>query len=171
VAPETAGDPLRKQKWVRRSLRTLSARLRKAGPKASPPTVGRLLTTRDEALHVNAKKREARSDHPDRATPCGHMADQQQACADAGLPLVSVDTKKKEVSGACKKAGRAWGKKAEAVNVPDYPRDAQGRAVPYGVYDVTPHRPTAAPSTAAPRALRRRAPWTPSRGGGTPRDA
>ncbi len=140
MAPETAGDPLSKQKWVRRSLRTLSARLRKAGHKASPPTVGRLLKKLDYALHVNAKKREARSDHPDRDTPCGHIADQRQACADAGLPIVSVDTKKKELSGAFKNAGRAWGKKAEAVNVPDFPSDAQGRAVPYGVYDVTHHR-------------------------------
>ena len=140
MAPETAGDPLSKQKRVRSSLRTLSARLRKAGHKASPPTVGRLLKKLDYALHVNAKKREARSDHPDRDTPCGHIADQRQACADAGLPIVSVDTKKKELSGAFKNAGRAWGKKAEAVNVPDFPSDAQGRAVPYGVYDVTHHR-------------------------------
>ncbi len=142
MAPETAGDPLSGQKWVRSSLRTVSARVREAGHLVSPPTVGRLLKTVDYALHVNAKKIEARATHPDRATQFGHSADQRQAFVDAGLPIVSVDTKKKERSGAFKKAGRAWGKEAEAVNVHDVPSDAQGRAVPYGVYDVTRNRGT-----------------------------
>jgi len=142
VAPETAGDPMSAQKWVRSSLRTLSARLREAGHTASPPTVGRLLKALDYALHVNAKKVEARSDHPDRDAPFAHIADQRQTFTDAGLPIVSVDTKKKELSGAFKNAGRAWGKEAEAVNVHDFPSDAAGRAVPYGVYDVTHNRGT-----------------------------
>ncbi len=142
VAPETAGDPMSDQKWVRSSLRTLSARLREAGHTASPPTVGRMLKALDYALHVNAKKREARASHPDRDAPFGHIADQRQAFADAGLPIVSVDTTKKELIGAFTNAGRAWGKEAEAVNVHDFPSDAQGRAVPYGVYDVTHNRGT-----------------------------
>jgi len=142
VAPETAGDPMSDQKWVRSSLRTLSARLREAGHAVSPPTVGRLLTALDYALHVNAKKIEARASHADRDAQFGHIADQRQAFADAGLPIVSVDTKKKELIGAFKNAGRAWGKEAEAVNVHDFPSDAQGRAVPYGVYDVTHNRGT-----------------------------
>ncbi|MCA1598617.1 MAG: ISAzo13 family transposase, partial [Chloroflexi bacterium] len=140
VVPETAGDPMSDQKWVRSSLRTLSARLREAGHAVSPPTVGRLLKTLDDALHVNAKKVEARATHTDRDTQFGHIADQRQAFADAGLPIVSVDTKKKELIGAFKTAGRAWGKEAEAVNVHDFPSEAQGRAVPYGVYDVTHNR-------------------------------
>jgi len=74
---------------------------------------------------------------------------------DAGWPIVSVDTTKTERSGAFKKAGRAWGKEAEAVNVHDVPRDAQGRAVPYGVYDVTL---TGAPSTGGRPVIRRNAP-------------
>ena len=142
MAPETAGDPMSDQKWVRSSLRTLSARLREAGHAVSPPTVGRLLKTLDYALHVNAKKIEARATHADRDTPFGHIADQRQVFADAGLPIVSVDTKKKELIGAFKNAGRAWGKEAEAVNVHDFPSEAQGRAVPYGVYDVTHNRGT-----------------------------
>ena len=142
MAPETAGDPMSEQKWVRSSLRTLSARLREAGHTASPPTVGRLLTALDYALHVNAKKVEARSDHPDRDTQFGYIADQRQAFTDAGLPIVSVDTKKKELIGAFKNTGRAWGKEAEVVNVHDFPSEAQGRAVPYGVYDVTHNRST-----------------------------
>ncbi len=142
MAPETAGDPMSAQKWVRSSLRTLSARLREAGHTASPPTVGRLLKALDYALHVNAKKVEARSDHPDRDTQFAHIADQRQTFTEAGLPIVSVDTKKKELIGAFKNAGRAWGKEAEAVNVHDFPSDAEGRAVPYGVYDVTHNRGT-----------------------------
>jgi len=142
VAPETAGDPMSEQKWVRSSLRTLSARLREAGHKVSPPTVGRLLKALDYALHVNAKKIEARASHPDRDAQFGHIADQRQAFTDAGLPIVSVDTKKKELIGAFKNTGRAWGKEAEAVNVHDFLSDAQGRAVPYGVYDVTHNRGT-----------------------------
>ncbi len=142
MAPETAGDPMSAQKWVRSSLRTLSVRLRAAGHTVSPPTVGRLLKKLDYALHVNAKKIEARARHPDRAAQFGHIADQRQAFTDAGLPIISVDTKKKELIGAFKNAGRAWSQEAEAVNVHDFPSDAQGRAVPYGVYDVTRNRGT-----------------------------
>ncbi len=142
MAPETAGDPMSEQKWVRSSLRTLSARLCATGHAVSPPTVGRLLKTLDYALHVNAKKIEARADHPARDAQFGHSADQRPAFTEAGLPIVSVDTKKKELIGAFKNVGRAWGKEAEAVNVHDFPSDAEGRAVPYGVYDVTHNRGT-----------------------------
>jgi Rhodopirellula transposase DDE domain len=142
VEPETAGDPTREQKWVRSSLRTLSGRLREAGHTASPPTVGRLLKALDYALHVNAKKIEARAHHPDRAAQFGYIAQQRQAFTQAGWPIISVDTKKKELIGAFKNSGRAWSQEAEAVNVHDFLSDAQGRAVPYGVYDVTHNRGT-----------------------------
>ena len=66
MEPETAGDPMSDQKWVRSSLRNLSARLSREGHLASPPTVGRLLSKLGYALHVNAKKIEASADHPDR---------------------------------------------------------------------------------------------------------
>ena len=66
VAPETAGDPMSTQKWVRSSLRTLSSRLGSLGHAISPPTVGRLLRKLDYSLHVNSKQVEARSNHPDR---------------------------------------------------------------------------------------------------------
>ena len=142
MAPETAGDPMSDQKWVRSNLRTVSARLRAAGHTVSPPTVGRLLKKLDYALHVNAKKIEAWASHPDRDAQFGHIADQRQVFTDAGLPIISVDTKKKELIGTFKNAGRAWSQDAEAVNVHDFPSDAEGRAVPYGVYDVTRNRGT-----------------------------
>jgi hypothetical protein len=142
VEPETAGDPMSAQKWVRSSLRTLSRRLGEAGHAASPPTVGRLLKTLDYALHVNAKKMEARANHPDRDAQFAYIAQQRQSFTAAGNPLISVDTKKKELIGAFKNNGRVWSREAKAVNVHDFLSEAQGRAVPYGVYDVTHHRGT-----------------------------
>lgn len=142
MAPETAGDPMSDQKWVRSSLRTLSACLGAAGHAASPPTVGRLLKTLDYALHVNAKKIEARAQHADRGAQFDYIAQQRQAFTAAGHPIISVDSKKKELIGNFKNAGRAWNREAEAVNVHDFLSDAQGRAVPYGVYDVQRQRGT-----------------------------
>lgn len=137
VAPETAGDPVSGQKWTRSSLRRLSACLTDAGHPVSPPTVGRLLADLDYALHVNAKKLEARSDHAERDEQFAYIAAQRQVFQAAGWPILSVDTKKKELIGNFKNAGRAWSREAEAVNLHDFPQDALGRAVPYGIYELT----------------------------------
>ena len=136
MAPETAGDPMSRQQWVRSSLRSLSERLRAVGHPVSPPTVGRLLRRLGYALHVNAKQLEARSQHPHRDTQFVALAEQRQAFAAAGLPVISVDTKKKELIGLFKNAGQAWSLGAPAVNVHDFLSEATGRAVPYGIYDV-----------------------------------
>jgi len=104
--------------------------------------VGRLLQTLDYALRVNAKKIEASSAHPDRAAQFDYIAAQRQAFTRAGWPIVSVDTKKKELIGNFKNAGRAWSLEAEAVNVHDFRQQALGRAAPYGIYDVTHNRGT-----------------------------
>jgi hypothetical protein len=140
VAPETAGDPMSAQRWIRSSLRSLSGRLGAAGHAVSPPTVGRLLRKLGYSLHVNAKKTEASSNHPDREQQFDYIAVQRATFTAAGLPIVSVDTKKKELVGDFKNAGQAWVREPTAVNVHDYPHDALGRAVPYGVYDVTTNR-------------------------------
>lgn len=142
VAGETAGDPMSGQKWVRSSLRTLSRRLTSAGHPVSPPTVRRLLVGRDYALHVNAKQVEARADHADRDEQFAYIARQRATFTAAGLPQISVDTKKKELIGNFKNGGRAWGKAATPVNVHDFPSEAQGRAVPYGIYDLLHNRGT-----------------------------
>jgi hypothetical protein len=136
VEPETAGDPMSEQKWVRSSLRQLSRRLTAAGHPVSHQTVGRLLKDLDYALHVNAKQREARATHPDRDQQFTYIATQRQTFAAAGLPIISVDTKKKELIGNFKNAGQVWSRAAEAVNVHDFPADGLGRAVPYGIYEV-----------------------------------
>ncbi len=130
VAPETAGDPMSTQKWVRSSLRQLSRRLTAAGHPVSPPTVRRLLKSLDYALHVTAKKVEAGRAHPDRDTQFAYIAAQRQTFQTAGQPIISVDTKKKELIGNVKNAGQTWSREPEAVNVHDFLQEGLGRAVP-----------------------------------------
>lgn len=136
VEPETAGDPMGEQKWLRSSLRSLSERLSRVGHRASAPTVGRLLKQHDYALRVNAKKKEASAQHPERDAQFHYIASQKQAFMAAGEPIISVDTKHKELIGEFKNAGQAWCQQAQAVNVHDFLSEALGRGVPYGIYDV-----------------------------------
>jgi len=140
VEPETAGDPMSDQKWVRSSLRQLSRRLTQAGHPVSHQTVGRLLKDLNYALHVNAKKLEASAAHPDRADQFAAIAAQRQVFTAAGRPIISVDTKKKELIGNFKNGGRVWSREADAVNIHDFLAEGLGRAVPYGIYDVTANR-------------------------------
>jgi len=140
VEPETAGDPMTGQIWVRSSLRSLRDRLEAVGHPVSAPTVARLLKDLDYALHVNAKKREASSNHPDREQQFDYIAVQRATFTAAGLPILSIDSKKKELVGDFKNAGQAWVREPTVVNIHDFPSDADGRAVPYGVYDVTTNR-------------------------------
>jgi hypothetical protein len=130
------------QKWVRSSLRQLRQGLTSAGYAISAPTVGRLMRQLGYALHVNAKKVEDKAGHPDRHAQFEHIATQRQRFQANGLPIISVDTKKKELIGNFKNAGHAWSQEAEAVNVHDFPQGALGRAVPYGIYDVSHNRGT-----------------------------
>ena len=136
VEPETAGDPMSEQKWLRSSLRSLRERLDQMGHKASAPTVSRLLHKHDYALRVNAKKKEAGSQHAERDAQFRYIASQKQAFMAAGEPIISVDTKNKELIGNFKNAGQAWSREAEVVNVHDFLSAALGRGVPYGIYDV-----------------------------------
>ncbi len=133
---------MRTHKWVRVSLRQLSRQLGAAGHPASPPTVRRLLDDQGYRLHANTKQVETGAAHPDRAQQFQYIAEQRQAFRAAGLPQISVDTKKKELIGQFKNAGRVWSQTAEAVNVHDFRPDALGRAVPYGIYDLTHNRGT-----------------------------
>jgi DNA-binding MurR/RpiR family transcriptional regulator len=132
------------QKWLRSSLRALSRQLAETDHSASPPTVARLLTKLGFSLKSNLKSKEAASDHPERDgqfrhnVPCETGIEaQKQAFQAAGLPIISVDTKKKELIGNFKNAGQAWCQEAEQVNGHDFLQDAVGRAVPYGIYDLS----------------------------------
>jgi hypothetical protein len=136
VEPETAGDPMSARKWRRSSLRHLSEQL---GQKVSHTTVGRLLSELDYSLKVNVKRLTAKP-HPDREAQFAYLEQQKQAFLRAGLPVISVDTKKKELIGDFRNPGRRWCQTADAVNEHDFDEHALGKAVPDGIYDLTHNR-------------------------------
>ena len=133
---ETAGDPMSEQKWIRSSTHELSRRLDKKGYKASPETVRRLLYKMDFSLKAN-KRRQLHMNNPDRDDQFRFIATQREAFSIAELPIISVDTKKKELIGEFSNSGRTWRRQAEEVNEHDFPSEALCKAVPYGIYDVT----------------------------------
>ncbi len=135
VEGETGGDPMGEQRWVRSSLRRLSAELESQGHQASRMTVRRMLKKLKYSLKANVKRLTG-SPHPDRDRQFEYLQAQKEAYSEAGLPVISVDTKKKELIGDFKNAGRSWCRRAEEVNVHDFRQDALGRAVPYGIYDL-----------------------------------
>lgn len=122
-------------KWTRNSLRHLSAELKSMGHAASRMTVSRLLRKQDYSLKANVK-RLCGPAHPDRERQFEYIEAQKQAYVEAGLPLISVDTKKKELIGDFYNSGRSWLIEPQPVNVHDFRQDALGRAVPYGIYDL-----------------------------------
>lgn len=124
------------RKWRRSSLRALSQAL---GGKISHTTVGRLLKDLDYSLKANVKRLTG-DPHPDRDTQFAYIEQQKQAFREAGLPIISVDTKKKELIGPFKNPGRGWCQTAATVNAHDFEQDALGKAVPYGVYDLSNNR-------------------------------
>ena len=142
VEPETAGDPMSEQKWVPSHLRSLSQRLGDLGHSSSPPTGGRLLRKLGYSLRVHVKKQEASAAHPERTQQFDQIEAQKQRFQAAGWPSSSVATKKKELIGNFKNAGRAWGQQPAYVHVPDCPQDALGKAVPYGIDDLMHNRGT-----------------------------
>jgi hypothetical protein len=139
VAPYTGGDPMGSTKYVRRSLRHLSAELAALGHEACPTTVANLLREQDYAPHVNVKRCTG-PPHPDRDTQFRYLQEWVEFCADVGLPILSVDTKKKELIGNFANAGAAWSLAGEPVNAHDFRQDARCRAVPYGIYDLLANR-------------------------------
>ncbi len=124
------------RKWRRSSLRHLSTQL---GERVSHTTVGRLLREMKYALKVNVKRLTGEP-HPDREPQFAYIEQQQQTFLQAGLPVISVDTKKKELIGLFKNPGRRWCQTADAVNEHDFEQDALGKAVPYGIYDLAHNR-------------------------------
>ncbi len=125
------------RKWIRLSLSQLSRALGEADHRLSPTTISRLLEQSHYALRTNMKSKEPGSDHPERNIQFEYIGRKQQEFREAGLPMISIDTKKKEVIGNFKNAGRVWCKEAEQVNGHDFPSQSEGRAVPYGIYDLS----------------------------------
>ena len=137
VEETTAGDPMSLLKWTAKSTRTIAEELSRRGHAVSAVTVGRCLHDMDYSLQANVKSLEGRQ-HPDRDAQFRHINAQVKAFLRSGDPVVSVDTKKKELVGAFKNAGQRWQRQgqAQAVQVHDFPHLGQGKAIPYGTYDV-----------------------------------
>jgi len=137
LEPTTRGDPQSPLLWTCKSLRKLSQSLRDMGHTVGRTVVGDLLRKFDYSLQSNRKTREG-SNHPDRDAQFLSINDRVKEALAAGEPAISVDTKKKELVGAFKNAGREWRPQGspEEVRVHDFVIPELGRAVPYGVYDI-----------------------------------
>lgn len=138
IEPTTRGDPESPLRWTCKSTRQLAAALTAQGHPVSHSTVADLLQAADYSLQAPSKTLEG-SDHPDRDAQFRYIAEQTTALQTAGQPVISVDAKKKELVGPFHNGGREWQPKGEPerVNVHDFPDRTVGKAIPYGVYDVT----------------------------------
>jgi len=137
VEPTTRGDPESPLRWTCKSTRNLAEELRGQGHSLSHVTVARLLAEADYSLQGNRKTMEGTS-HPDRNAQFEYINARSAQQLKRGQPVISVDTKKKELVGAFKNAGREWRPQGEpeAVRVHDFIDPEQGKAIPYGVYEV-----------------------------------
>jgi hypothetical protein len=135
VENDVAGDPLGEVKWVRTTLRGVSEQLKQRGHRASPTTVARLLRKLGFSQKRN-KRRQGQSRSPERDEQFRYIASQREKFKAAGLPVISVDTKKKELIGNFRNDGKTWCKEADEVDEHDFPGNAECKAVPFGVYDV-----------------------------------
>lgn len=136
---DTAGDPTTGLKWTRKTTRKIAAELRTLGIQVSRNTVGKLLKELGYRLRANEKKISSgsRAQRDQQFTCLGGL---RERFANEGLPIVSVDTKKKELVGLFKNPGTVWSREPVRVNDHDFRSAAHGIAVPYGVYDVEANR-------------------------------
>jgi DDE family transposase len=137
VEPSERGDPMSPLRWTCKSLSQLAAALVAQGHRIGRTVVGELLHKQKFSLQANRKTREG-EDHPDRNAQFVHINNSVKAALTAGQPVISVDTKKKELVGDFKNAGQTWRPQGEPeeVRVHDFLIKELGRAVPYGVYDL-----------------------------------
>jgi Rhodopirellula transposase DDE domain len=138
VEPSIRGDPEAALRWVSLSQRHLSAALAKRGFIAGQKLVGRLLKRLNFSLQANCKTREG-ANHPDRNAQFEHINAKVKAFQAAGQPVISVDTKKKELVGDFKNGGRELRPKGQPapVRTHDFAIPELGKAVPYGIYDIS----------------------------------
>jgi len=137
IEPTARGDPTSPLRWTCLSTRKLAEQLRKARFRVSPRTVAALLKADGYSLQANRKMREGAS-HPDRNAQFEYINAKVKRFQRGGSPVVSVDTKKKELVGNFKNNGRTWRKHGDPVQVNTHDFIGEGgKAVPYGVYDVT----------------------------------
>jgi transposase len=137
VEPDVRGDPMSPLRWTTKSLRVLAAELTRQGHRVSADTVADLLHEEGFSLQAGAKTLEGRQ-HPDRDAQFRYINEQAKDHLASKDPVVSVDTKKKELVGPFRNGGREWhpeGKPPE-VRTHDFPDPDLGKAIPYGIYDV-----------------------------------
>lgn len=134
--PVTRGDPMSLLRWTCKSAAKLAAALQTQGHRVSERTVNRLLHDLGYRLQANRKTLEGRA-HPDRDAQFQYINRRAKACQKQGHPVVSVDTKKKELVGQFRNGGRDWHPQGqpEEVQVHDFPDKVLGKVIPYGVYD------------------------------------
>jgi len=141
---ETAGDPISGLKWTRKTPGKIAEQLRRLGITVSSRTVARLLKDMGFSLRVNHKKLESGNRNPPprdvRDQQFGYIRQMREAFAGRGSPIISIDTKKKELIGRFKNNGTTWEREPCLVNDHDFRTDAVGRAVPYGIYDTLANR-------------------------------
>jgi hypothetical protein len=136
----TAGDPMgRRGLWTDLRLEEISHKLKGLGLRVCPNTVRRLLDLLGYALHVNRKSLSGRQS-PHRDLQFQYIGHQRREFTQAGGPIVSVDTKKKEMVGRFKNAGQLWSREALPVNDHDFRSQAKGIAIPRGLYDLQANR-------------------------------
>ncbi|MDQ3608193.1 MAG: ISAzo13 family transposase [Actinomycetota bacterium] len=137
VDDESRGDPERPLRWTAKSVRNLAGALRELGHEVHFTTVARLLRGLGYSLQANAKVKEGKQ-HPDRDAQFCHINERVSAALAASEPVISIDTKKKELVGEFKNGGRELRPKGSParVNTHDFPSDAIGKAIPYGVFDI-----------------------------------
>jgi hypothetical protein len=135
VRDATAGDPVKVLKWTKKTSRKLS-RVLKRRYRVGPDTVRRLLRQRKYVLRANRKRLNRKRD-PDRDRQMRYLARWRRAYQKAGFPVISVDTKQRELIGNFKNPGRTWRQTRLDVLESDYPSEAEGVAIPYGIYDLT----------------------------------
>lgn len=136
VSDDMAGLPTGEQKWVRRSVRQIVVRLREQAYAIGRTTVSRLLRKLQFGLVANRKSLSG-PPHPDRDRQFRYLRRMRHFCLQAGLPIISVDCKNKELVGNFANKGRTWRQAPHQVNAHDFRNDALGLAIPYGVYDIT----------------------------------
>jgi transposase len=138
VEPDERGDPMSPLRWTTKSTRDLAGELTRRGHRVGADTVGDLLREEGFSLQGNAKTVEGKQ-HPDRDAQFRYINEQAKDHQGTADPVISVDTKKKELVGQFKNAGREWRPKGQpaATRTHDFPGDSLGKAVPYGVYDIT----------------------------------
>jgi transposase len=137
VEPTAAGDPESPLRWTTKSVRAVAVALRALGHEVSHTLVAELLHELGYSLQANQKRREG-AQHPDRDAQFRYLNDQVRRFRRTAQPAISVDTKKKELVGDFKNPGRAWRPTGapDVVRVHDFLVPSQGKAIPYGVYDL-----------------------------------